>query len=385
MRLRKLGDTGEHVSELGLGTAFMAREQDQTGVNDCIARAVERGISYFDTAAGYGNAEEMLGGALNGRRDGVFLATKVGGVAGDGHRQVDALMQQFERGLTRLQTDRVDLIQLHEADERKWWSDDPVSDEVAKSRRAPLIRDEEDYDFAGSPCVEFLRRARNQGKARFIGITGKDARRLARIVNEVQLDAMMIAHQYNPILRNAARFLLEATSQKGVGVACGAMLLKGWLARPQSGWRHDRPAWMDDDFHRAYFAYLDIQAASGYPASGAHLAMGASRTAHSQHGRGVSDAGRDRGEHRSGGTRTTAGRSAGGDRRDRDRSAAEISGPERAVKVIGIAPRTRRRECGDSRAKRQRAKKPRPTGASGTRSSSTFRGVPATADTVITS
>ena len=85
MKRRALGNTGVNVSELGLGTAFMAG-QGQQGVNECIALAVDRGINYFDTAAAYGKGkdERMLGEALRGRREKVFLATKVGGVEDPG-------------------------------------------------------------------------------------------------------------------------------------------------------------------------------------------------------------------------------------------------------------------------------------------------------------
>jgi len=265
MRRRQLGKTGVTVSELGLGTCFMS-SQGQQGVDDCVARAVDRGLDYFDTAADYGkgNDERMLGIALRRRRDGIFLATKVGCVEDlGGHRKVESLMRQFEGSLRRLQTDHVDLIQLHEADQRKWWSDDPVSIEEGADHAGPLIQDDEDYDFAVAPCVEFLRVAKQQGKARFVGITGKDARRLARLVEAIEVDSMMVAHQYNPIFRNAARFLLPLTEAEGVGVAGGAMLMKGWLAVANTQWRDRPPAWMDDEFHRAYFAYLDIQAASG--------------------------------------------------------------------------------------------------------------------------
>jgi len=117
----------------------------------------------------------------------------------------------------------------------------------------------------GSPCVEFLQRAKQQGKARFIGITGKDARRLARLVEALPIDSMMVAHQYNPILRNAARFLLPSTDASGVGVAGGAMFMKGWLAVAKNEWRDHAPGWMDEEFHRAYFGYLDIQKSSGIP------------------------------------------------------------------------------------------------------------------------
>ncbi len=267
MKTRLLGKTGEQVSELGLGTCFMAG-QGQEGVNRCVTRAVELGVNYFDTAADYGkgNDERMLGIALQPFRHNVFLATKVGCVTEtNGHRRVDSLMRQFDGGLKNLQTDHVDLIQLHEADQRKWWSDDSVTEHEAVDHCGELIRDEEEYDFAGSPCMEFLRQAKASGKARFIGITGKDARRLARIVEALELDSMMMAHQFNPILHNAGKYLLPVTAAKNVGVVNGAAFMKGWLAVPQTEWRTSPPPWMDEEFRRAYFAYLDIHASSGLP------------------------------------------------------------------------------------------------------------------------
>ena len=267
MQTRCFGKTGIQVSVMGLGTCFMSG-LGQAGVNECVRFAIGEGVTYFDTAADYGKGqdERMLGEALRGVRDRVFLATKVGCLSEPGgHRSVKALMRQHEEGLRRLQTDRVDLIQLHEADQRKWWSDDPISVAEAEDHAGPLIRDDEEYDFVGAPCVEFLRQAKAKGTARFIGITGKDARRLARIVRALELDGMMIAHQFNPIYRNAAYFLLPWTERKGMGVSGGAMFMKGWLARPQSEWRSNPPPWMDPVLHRAYRAYLDLQAESGLP------------------------------------------------------------------------------------------------------------------------
>ncbi len=269
METRVFGKTGGAASVMGLGTCFMAG-QGQEGVTDCVRFAIDQGVNYFDTAADYGKGtdETMLGHALKGVRERVFLATKVGCLsAPDGHRRVDALMGQHEDGLRRLQTDRVDLIQLHEADQRKWWSDDPVSPAEAEDHCGPLIRDDEEYDFAAAPCVEFLRRSQAEGKARFIGITGKDARQLARIVRALgrEIDGMMIAHQYNPILRNAEHFLLPWTERFQMGVSGGAMFMKGWLASPIREWRTAPPAWMEPIFQRAYCAYLDLHEQSGLP------------------------------------------------------------------------------------------------------------------------
>ena len=150
MKTRTLGKTGLNVSELGLGSAFMAG-QGQDGADRCVDYAVDHGVNYFDTAANYGDGrdETMLGAALKGKRDKVVLATKVGFINReryrlDGHRSTDQLMEQFEGSLKRLQTDYVDIIQVHEADYLKWWTDD-ISDAEDAGVWSELIEDDTNY------------------------------------------------------------------------------------------------------------------------------------------------------------------------------------------------------------------------------------------------
>jgi len=268
MRYRTLGKTGLQVSELGLGTCFMAG-QGQDGVTACIQAAVDAGVNYFDTAADYGlgNDEVMLGIGLHGIRDRVVLATKVGYTPDPrGHRDADQLMAQFDASLQRLQTDYVDIIQVHEADFRKWWSDAPISATEAAYHGAPTTTmDDIDNDIAGAPVVEFLARAVASGKTRFIGLTAKNARLLARLLRALTVDSVMIAHQYNPIFRNADAFLYPLTAEQQVGVVIGAPLMKGWLAVPQITWRTDPPGWMDETFNQTYSRLLEIVQESGLP------------------------------------------------------------------------------------------------------------------------
>ena len=270
IKTRILGKTGLNVSELGLGSAFMAG-QGQDGANRCVDYAVDHGVNYFDTAANYGDGrdETMLGAALKGKRDKVILATKVGFTNReryrlDGHRSADQLMEQFESSLKRLQTDYVDIIQIHEADYLKWWTDAIPDDEDTVDWGA-LIEDDTDYDFANAPAVEFLANAKRSGKARFIGLTAKNARLLARILKVVEVDSVMAAHQFNPVFRNAVEFLFPTAQDLRVGVVIGAPLMKGWLAVPQNGWRENPPDWMDEPFETAYFRFLDIHADAGIP------------------------------------------------------------------------------------------------------------------------
>ena len=270
VKTRILGKTGLNVSELGLGSAFMAG-QGQDGANRCVDYAVDHGVNYFDTAANYGDGrdETMLGVALKEKRDKVILATKVGFTNREryrleGHRSADQLMDQFEGSLKRLQTDYVDIIQIHEADYLKWWTDDIPDDEDAVDWGA-LIEDDTDYDFANAPAIEFLANAKRSGKARFIGLTAKNARLLERILKVVEVDSVMTAHQFNPVFRNAVEFLFPTAQDLGVGVVIGAPLMKGWLAVPQNGWRENPPDWMDETFKTSYFKFLDIHADAGSP------------------------------------------------------------------------------------------------------------------------
>lgn len=253
------------TSELGLGVSFVA-SRGQDVVTEGVHAALAAGIDYFDTAPYYsaGADEAMLGHALRGMRQRVTLATKVGYIeAPDAHRNPDALMRQLNDSLRRLQTDYVDVLQIHEADFRKWWTDGPIGAEEAMIPTAPLIEDGEAYDFAHAPVMAFLARARASGKARCVGFTAKDARRAARLVESLAPDTVMIAHQFNPVLRNASALLFPVTAARETGVLVGAPLMRGWLARPKDAWRTDPPAWMDRIFQRAYVACLDIAAQSG--------------------------------------------------------------------------------------------------------------------------
>ena len=270
MKTRILGKTGLSVSELGLGSAFMAG-QGQDGVDRCVDYAIDHGVNYFDTAANYGDGrdETMLGAALKRKRDKVTLATKVGFIdqqrySLEAHRSADQLMEQFESSLKRLQTDCVDIIQIHEADFLKWWTDD-IPDDANSASWSALIEDDKDYDFSNAPAVEFLANAKRSGKARFIGLTAKNARLLEQILKVVEVDSVMAAHQFNPVFRNAVEFLFPTAQDLRVGVVIGAPLMKGWLAVPQDTWRESPPDWMDETFKVSYFRFLDIHADAGIP------------------------------------------------------------------------------------------------------------------------
>jgi aryl-alcohol dehydrogenase-like predicted oxidoreductase len=117
MRTAKLGSLD--VSVIGLGCNNFGRALDQEGTNEVVATCLEVGISFFDTASNYGEAksEGFLANALGSHRDEVVIGTKFGlaipGFDQSGGARPEYVRAAIERSLTQLQTDRIDLFQLH--------------------------------------------------------------------------------------------------------------------------------------------------------------------------------------------------------------------------------------------------------------------------------
>ena len=155
MEYRTLGRTGLRVSALGFGASELGWDQvPQTDVDQLIGAALDAGLTAIDTAACYFDSEEKLGRALACRlRDRYHLFTKCGHASGLPFRDwtPELVTASIDRSLTRLQTDYVDLVQLH-------------------SCSTETLRQE--------GLVDALERARDAGKTRFIGYSGdgKDAR-----------------------------------------------------------------------------------------------------------------------------------------------------------------------------------------------------------------
>ena len=121
MKYRSLGDTGVQVSNLCLGTMMFGgiNNADHDDCVNIIHTALDAGINFVDTADVYsqGESEEIVGKALQGRRDDVVLATKFQGAMGDerNHRGASRrwIVTEVENSLRRLGTDHIDLYQLH--------------------------------------------------------------------------------------------------------------------------------------------------------------------------------------------------------------------------------------------------------------------------------
>ena len=122
MQYRQLGSTGLRVSTVGLGTNNFGFRMDEESSLRVAKFAVDQGINFFDTANMYGRglSEERIGKALKGIRHNVIIGTKVGLEMGDGTNDGGAsryhIMQQVEDSLRLLQTDYIDLYQIHRPD-----------------------------------------------------------------------------------------------------------------------------------------------------------------------------------------------------------------------------------------------------------------------------
>ena len=147
MLYRTLGRTGERVSAFGLGGHHIGLVKEEQNSIKLIRSAIDRGITFMDNCWDYhnGKSEKWMGKALrDGYREKVFLMTKIDG------RTKQAAASQIDESLKRLQTDHIDLMQIHEN----------------------LRMEDADRCFAEGGAIEALEEAKKTGKVRYIGFTG---------------------------------------------------------------------------------------------------------------------------------------------------------------------------------------------------------------------
>ncbi len=162
MRYTTFGKTGFSASSLGFGAMNLPGvpfEQAKAALN----YALDQGINYIDTAAGYRNSEEIIGDSISYRRGEYFLATKTN------KRDYTAAKEEIERSLTRMKTDYVDLLQIH------------------------YVNTVEEYNSAmeENGAYQAALEAKREGKVRFIGITGHRPDLLAEWVSKGQFDQVL--------------------------------------------------------------------------------------------------------------------------------------------------------------------------------------------------
>jgi aryl-alcohol dehydrogenase-like predicted oxidoreductase len=235
MEYRQLGQSGLMVSVLSLGTmTFGGRTifskvgaTDVDGARRQVDLCLEAGVNLFDTANCYsdGVSEEILGEALEGRRDDLLIATKARMVVGPGPNDGGVsryhLIRECEKSLRRLRTDRIDLYQLHEWD-----------------GRTPL-----------DEALEALDTLVRSGKVRYIGASNYSGWHLMKALatSDRRGYARFVSQQiyYSLQARDAEYELIPISVDQGVGILVWSPLAGGLLSgkyrrgqQPPEGSRH---------------------------------------------------------------------------------------------------------------------------------------------------
>ena len=162
MEKREYGSTGESLSIVGFG-GILVSGVDADEARGLVAEAVDRGVDYFDVAPTYGNAQEMLGPALEPYRKGVFLACKTT------ERTAAGARRELEESLRLLRTDHVDLYQLH------------------------AVNTDEDFEQVMGPggALELFREARERGMTRYLGFSSHSSETALRLIEAVDFDSVL--------------------------------------------------------------------------------------------------------------------------------------------------------------------------------------------------
>lgn len=194
---RPMGKTDLQVSILGMGGYHLGTAAGQKEVTEMVAKALDHGINFFDNAWEYhkGMSEEVVGTALKGKRERAIVMTKV---CTHG-RKKEVAMQQLEESLKRLQTDHLDVWQIHEV----IYYNDP----------------EKAYEPEG--VLEALAAAKQQGKVRFVGFTGhkNPSIHLDMLKRGFAFDTVqMPINPFDPAYRSFEREVLPVAMEKGMAV-----------------------------------------------------------------------------------------------------------------------------------------------------------------------
>lgn len=231
LKIRKLGRTGIDVSPLCLGTMMFGGPTDESTSVRIIHKAIDQGINFIDTADMYnaGRSEQVLGTALNGKREQVVVATKGRQPVGDGPNRSGAsrrhLMRQLHESLRRLNTDYVDIYYIH----------------------AP------DYETAIEETLRALDDMVHSGKVHYIGCSNFRAWRVCEALwtsDRCNLHRFACVQPlYNIVNRDIEVELLPLCHEHRLGVVSYSPLARGILTgkyRPQDKYPAESRAARDD-------------------------------------------------------------------------------------------------------------------------------------------
>ena len=217
MKYKRLGRTGLQVSEVCMGTMTFGGVTDESEAQRIFDRCLERGVNFFDTANAYtgGQSEQILGRIMKEHRNDLVIATKVFNPQGPGPNDMGLsrkhIIQACEDSLRRLDTDYIDLYQVHADD-----NNTPLEETLRALDQ--LVRD---------------------GKVRYIGASNHTAWRLSDALWTSETHGIArydcLQPLYNLIERGVDQELLPLCRDKGVGVIAWSPLASGWLTGKYRG------------------------------------------------------------------------------------------------------------------------------------------------------
>ena len=214
MEMRRAGKSGLSLSRLGLGTMTWGRDTDTHEAADQCRAFIEAGGNFIDTSSTYGDgdSERVIGGLIGTlfKREDVAIATKAGVTFPEGVRTVNnsrqSLIAELDRSLSRLETDYVDIWQIH-----SWDPHNPLEDTLSA------------LDYAYST-----------GKARYVGISNFSGWQSARAITIQETNsakAPIVTHQveYSLLNREIEKEILPCADETGIGILAWAPLGRGVL------------------------------------------------------------------------------------------------------------------------------------------------------------
>ena len=208
METRRLGPTDLEVTRLGAGLFEISTLDSDADAAALLHEALDRGITFLDTAACYGDSEQKVGKAVSGRRDSFVLASKCGHQAGDanaGEWTAATITASVDQSLRRLKTDHLDLLQLHSCS------------------RKVLERGE---------ALQAMEQAQRAGKTRYIGYSGDNEAAMWAVRSG---SFQTLQTSYNVVEQRARTSgLLQAARAAGMGVIAKRPIANGSFGAAES-------------------------------------------------------------------------------------------------------------------------------------------------------
>jgi L-galactose dehydrogenase len=246
----------KETTAIGLGGAAINWESHETGVA-IVKEALDAGVRYFDTSPGYcgGDSQVVFGKGLRDAPDETMVATKLGYFEDPADfTNEDAIRRQITENLELLQREKVDLLQVHEANWECWWRTGADRTQISP---------EADFDFNNAPVMRALREAKAKGLCDRIGITGNVADQMSHIFSRVEVDTLLIAFNFDLIHRGAFKQAVPLAKERDAAVIIGAIFYMGRMAVPHPEWLSEPPEWMTGDLKSRYERLYALQSESG--------------------------------------------------------------------------------------------------------------------------